>query len=37
MDCGEYSTENMAFTRRCPFIFQDEETISYAKILSSMG
>jgi hypothetical protein len=27
----------MAFTRRCPFIFQDEETISYAKILSSMG
>jgi uncharacterized C2H2 Zn-finger protein len=25
MDCGEHGTENMAFARRCPFIFQEEE------------
>jgi hypothetical protein len=36
MDCGEHSTETVAFARRCPFIFQGEERLSSAKILSSM-
>jgi hypothetical protein len=34
MDCGEHGTETVAFTRRCPFIFQEEEKLSSAKILS---